>query len=187
MKNALRTLFSDLLSTIAFVTLFAITGNAVLTTAISIGIGVAQIAIEKLRGRPVAAMQWMSMGLVFVFGGLSLITHDSRFIMVKPTLIHFAVGAVMLKRGWLDRYLPEIVHHYVPQNVIVGSGYAWALSMFALGVVNFYVAITMSVKDWALFNTVAPLVLEFGGFALQYAIFRMIVRHNMRRGAAVTA
>lgn len=187
MKNALKTLFEDLLSTIAFVTLFAITGDVVLTTAIAIGIGIGQIAIEKLRGRPVATMQWMSLGLVLVFGSLSLITHDSRFIMVKPTLIRFAIGAVMLKRGWLDRYIPEIVHQYVPQNVIIGSGYAWAFMMFALGVANFVIAMTMSVKAWALFNTVAPLAFEFTGFGLQYVIFRTIVRYNMRREAVVAA
>jgi intracellular septation protein A len=183
MKLALRTLFEDLLSTIVFVALFAITGNALLTTAIGVGVGIGQIAIETLRGRPVAAMQWLSMGLVLVFGGLSLITNDSRFIMVKPTLAHFAIGAVMLKRGWLDRYLPEAVHRYVPQSVIIGSGYAWALSMFAFGVGNLFVAMTMSRADWALFNTVVPLVIEFGGFALQYVLFRVIVRHNLRREA----
>jgi len=187
MKNALKTLFEDLLSTIVFVTVFAITGNAVLTTVIAIGIGIGQIALEKLRGRPVATMQWLSMGLVLVFGGLSLVTHDSRFIMVKPTLIRFAVGAVMLKRGWLDRYIPEIVHHYVPQNVIIGSGYAWAFMMFALGIANFAIAMTMSVKAWAMFNMMAPLALEFTGFGLQYMIFRTIVRYNMRRGAVAAA
>jgi intracellular septation protein len=183
MKEALKTLFSDLLSTIVFLVVFAVTGSALETTAISIGVGIFQIVIEKLRRRPVAAMQWLSMGLVLVFGGASLITHDSRFIMIKPTLIHFAVGAVMLKRGWLDRYLPEAVHRLVPQSVIIGSGYAWALSMFALGIANVPLALYYDTKTWALFNSVAPLALEFGGFGLQYVLFRTIVHRALRRAA----
>lgn len=187
MGNALKVLVGDLLSTIAFVTLFKITGNAMLTTAIAIGIGLAQISFEKWRGRPVAAMQWLSMGLVLVFGGASLITHDSRFILIKPTLIQFAVGTVMLKRGWLDRYLPQIAHQMVPQSVITGSGYIWAFAMFALGIGNFVIAMTMNVTDWALYNAVAPLAVEFGGFGVQYVIFRAIVIHKLRRNAVATA
>ena len=187
MKNALKELFSDLLSTIVFVVLFAITGSAAFTMGVAIAVGVVQIGFEKWRGRKVEVMQWLSLGLVVVFGGASFITHDSRFIMVKPTLIHFAVGAVMLKRGWLDRYLPEIVHRMVPKPIIIGSGYVWAGMMFGLGIANFVLALTTSRANWALFNTVAPLVLEFGGFGLQYLAFRTIIIRKMRRANFDTA
>src|SRR5271165_1485652 len=44
--------------------------------------GVVQIGFEKLRGRPVETMQWLSMAVVIVFGGASLLTQDNRFIMI---------------------------------------------------------------------------------------------------------
>jgi Intracellular septation protein A len=53
-------------------------------------------------GRRVEPMQ------VVVLGGATMLTQSPRFIMVKPTIVHFAVAAVMLRRGWMLRYLPEI-------------------------------------------------------------------------------
>lgn len=47
--------------------------------------------------------EWMSLGLVIARGGASLLTTDVRFILLKPALIHRAIAAVMLRRGWLVR------------------------------------------------------------------------------------
>jgi intracellular septation protein len=181
MKHALKHFLEDLLSTIVFVGLFALTDNALLTTAIAVGVGVAQIAFEKWRGRPVETMQWLSLMLVIVFGGAALVTHDNRFIMVKPTLIQFAVGAVMLKRGWLDRYMPDIVHDMVPRSVVVASGYAWAGLFFAVGIANLVVALECDRATWLLFLSVVPLAAKFAGFGVQYLTFRTIIRRKFRR------
>lgn len=99
--NAGRFLLEDLLSTIVFVVLFSLTKSLYLATGLAIAIGVGQVVLLKLRGRPVDAMQWLSLGLVVVMGGATLLTHDRHFIMVKPTIIYLAVGAVMLKPGWI--------------------------------------------------------------------------------------
>ena len=68
----------------------------------------------KLTGRPIDAMQWLALGLVLVLGAATLITQDSRFIMVKPTVVHWAIGAVMLRHGWMTRYLPPIARDNLP-------------------------------------------------------------------------
>src|SRR5262249_14142943 len=69
---ALRPLIEDLLSTIFFAALLAITGDVFLATGIGIGIGVLQVVVDKLRRKEIAAMQWMSLALVVVFGTLTL-------------------------------------------------------------------------------------------------------------------
>lgn len=183
MIQALRTFISDLLSTIVFLVLFAVTKDAPLAIGVSIGAGVLQVAVEKLRGRPVAAMQWMSMGLVIVFGTISLIAHDNRFIMVKPTIIAFAVGTVMLQKGWLDRYLSEIVHINVPRRVIVASGYGWAALIFALGIANFVIAWTCPFKIWAWYSSTVPTTAQLTAFGIQYLTFRTIVARKLRASA----
>lgn len=184
MSHALKAFASDLLSTIAFVTLFALTGNALLATLVGMGVGAAQIGIEKWRGKRIEAMQWLSLVLVIVFGSATLLTQDSRFIMVKPTLINFAVGAVMLKRGWLDRYLPERVHALVPASVITASGYAWAGLEFALGIANLAVALLLGFKIWAYFASAVPLSAQLAAFGLQYVVFRMIAIRKSRRAGS---
>ena len=180
MKQALGHLFGDLLSTIVFLVLYAVTGSIVFTTVTAIAVGLAEIVWFKLRGRPVDAMQWLSLALVIVFGGLAFVTHDGRFIMAKPSIIHFAIGAVMLKRGWMDRYLPAIALEQVPRTVVVGAGYAWAAMMFALGIANLIVAATCDRQTWALYITIVPVAAKFAAFGLQYMIFRTIIIRRLR-------
>jgi intracellular septation protein A len=187
MREALIHLFSDLFSTILFVAFYAITGDVALTTTIAIGAGLAQIAYQKLRGRPVEAMEVLSLVLVIVFGGLALVTHDGRFIMAKPSIIHFAIGAVMLRRGWMDRYLPAVAHANLPPWLIVGSGYAWAVLMFGLGLTNLAVAALCDRQTWTLYITIVPLAAKFLGFGLQYLVFRFVIVRRLQRGRMAMA
>lgn len=184
MLTALKAFVSDLLSTIVFLIIFASTGNAPLAIGISIGTGVLQVVVEKIRRRPVATMQWASMGLVIVFGTASLFTHDNRFIMMKPTVVAFAIAAVMLQKGWMDRYLPQEAHDRLPRGLIVAAGYAWSALIFALGVANFVIAMQYSFKTWAWFNGVVPMSAEIAAFAVQYATFRIVGRLRARRAVA---
>jgi uncharacterized membrane protein len=107
--------------------------------------------------------------------------------MVKPTLIQFAVGTAMLKRGWLDRYLPERVHHFAPRSVIVASGYAWSVLFFAEGIANLVVALTCDAATWTWFLAVVPLAAKCTAMAVQYLTLRIIVRGRVRAGRILSA
>lgn len=187
MKLALKTLLEDLLSTLVFLGVFALTGSAPITTAIAAGVGLVQIGWEKTHGRPVAPLQYLSIALVLIFGGASYYTNDPRIIMYKPSLIYCAVAIAMMQKGWLDRYVPARVHDNVPRFVIVASGYAWAAMMLAVAAGNLVVAADYDRTTWALYNTVVPLAAKFAGFGLQYLLFRTIVRSRLRRPALENA
>jgi len=187
MMTALKTFLSDLLSTIVFLIVFASTNDAPLAVGVSIAVGVLQVAVEKVRGRPVATMQWASLVLVLAFGGAAIFTHNARFVMVKPTLINFAIAAVMLQKGWLDRYLPQDAHDHLPRGLIIASGYAWSGLLFALGIANFVIAMTYSFKVWAWYTGIVPMSVEIAAFGLQYATFRVVGRLRARRLAAAVA
>ena len=47
----------------------------------------------------------------------ALLTDDPRFVMLKPTLIYCIVGTVMLKPGWMTRYLPPIAREITEKSV----------------------------------------------------------------------
>jgi hypothetical protein len=57
--------------------------------------------------------------------------------------------------------------------------------LFAVGVANFVVAITCSVKIWVWYNATVPLALELTAFGVQYLVFRVIVIRKRRRVAAL--
>ena len=184
MQIALVQLLSDFLSAIVFLTIYGGTENLYLATGAAIAVSLAQFTISKIRGRPVDAMQWLVLGMVVVLGSATLITQDSRFVMVKPSIVHFAVGGVMLRRDWMTRYLPPIVRDNISESVLVGAGYAWAALMFALGALNIVIALTLPFRVWAWFITVGAIGAKVAAFLIQYVIFRTIVRRKLRGAAA---
>lgn len=187
MQTALRQLLSDFLSAIVFLVVYGLSDNIYLATAAAVGVAAAQVAIMKSRGQPIDAMQWLVLGLVLVLGAATFITSDSRFIMVKPSIIHCAVGAVMLRRGWMIRYLPPIARDNLPESVMVTAGYAWAALMFALGFVNLIIATGFSFRVWAWFITFGAIGAKVAAFLIQYAVFRTIIGRKLRAAAQQAA
>lgn len=183
MQTALRQLLSDFLSAIVFLVVYGFSDNIYLATAAAVGVAAAQVVIMKVRGRPIDAMQWLVLGLVLVLGAATFITSDSRFIMVKPSIIHCAVGAVMLRRGWMIRYLPPIARDNLPESVMVAAGYAWAALMFVLGLVNLIIATGFSFRVWAWFIAFGAIGAKVAAFLIQYAVFRTIIGRKLRAAA----
>jgi intracellular septation protein len=183
MKRALRQLLGDLLSAILFLLVYGLSGNLFAAAAIAVAAGMAQLARIWLTRRRVEPMQWMSLGLVVVLGGATMLTQSPRFLMVKPTIVHLAVATVMLRRGWMVRYLPEIVRQNVPESTIVAAGYAWAALLAALGLTNLIIALRFDFVTWAWFVSVGSVGAKLAAFALQYGIFRVIMRQRIVQSA----
>ena len=180
MRHGLLNLLNDLLSTIVFVVISLVTGNDTLAIAFGIATGIAQFLWAFLRGKKIDSMQWLSLVLVVVFGGLALATHNKSFMMVKPSLIYFAIGAVMLKRGWMDRYLPQIAHDNLAPGTIAFAGYAWSALMFAIALGNLAVMWLCDFAVWALYVSIVPLAAKFAAFGAQYVVFRVLVTRKIR-------
>ena len=178
----------DLASTLAYAALYAVTHDLVLAIAVGIATGVGAIAWRRATGRPVGPIQWMSLALVCVFGGLGLWLHDPRFVMVKPTIAYVAVAAVMLKPGWMARYMPAIVQAH-GRDLVRGFEGLWCAAMLAIAGVNLALALRGDVAAWAAFLAVAPLGAKLGLTAMQYATLRIVVRRRVRnaRAAGFTA
>ena len=184
MRQALWQLLNDFLSAILFLAVYLVSGNLVLAAGLAIAVGLAQLARLKLLGRPIEPMQWMSLGLVVPLGGLTLVTQSPRFMMAKPSVVHFAIAGIMLRRGWMGRYMPEIVQQNVPAAVITATGYAWAALMAALGLANLVIAVNFDFATWAWFVSFGAVGAKVFAFALQYVVFRTLVRRRLLAAAA---
>ena len=99
MTNVLAKLASDFFSTIVFLAVYLISDNVLLATGIAIASSVAQVAYAQIKGEPLGFMTYASLALVVVLGSATLLTNDPRFVLAKPAIAHFAIGAVMLRRG----------------------------------------------------------------------------------------
>ena len=185
MANVFRQLFTDFFSAILFLAVYAITGDVLIATGVAIAGAVAQFVHARLTQTKLDFMTYAILALVIVLGGATLLTSDPRFVLMKPSIGHFAVGAVMLRRGWMLRYLPPIVTDNIPECVTV-AGYAWAALMFAIGLGNIAVALTGDIKLWALYVSVVAIGAKIVAFAVQYVVFRLAVGRRLRAARAAT-
>jgi intracellular septation protein len=176
--NAAKLLLLDLASTIVFLVVFLLTHNTILAVGLGMALGLAQIATQFVRRRAIETMEWLSLFLVIAAGTATLLTDDPRFVLFKPTVIYAIVGVVMLKPGWMNRYLPDIARAVVP-DVAVVVGFVWAGLMFVSAMVNAFVALTCSVATWALVMPIFGIVSKLTVFVIGFAAMRFIGRRRV--------
>src|SRR5262245_28850517 len=126
-------------------------------TGVAIAAAVLQFAWLKLRSRPISAMQWLSLGVIVVFGGATLLLQDDRFIRWKPTVLYWAcavallVGRVAFNANWLQKVMPSN-ELSLPEPVWTRLTWAWIVFFVAMGCLNLYVAFNFSLDTWANFK-----------------------------------
>ena len=181
--QASKILLLDLASTLLFLAVYALTGNLFLAVGLGMALGIAQIGWQLARKQPVEALQWLSLVIIFASGTATFLTDDPFFVMVKPSIIYVIVGLVMLRRGWMTRYLPPIARATVP-DLAITFGYVWAGLMFFSALLNIALALTLDVTSWAAVKSVWAIGSKVGLFGVQYAIMKST---GMRRARAMMA
>jgi hypothetical protein len=104
-------------------------------------------------------------------------------MLFKPSVIYVIVGTVMLKPGWMNRYLPPIARA-TASDVAVIVGFVWAALMFVSAAVNAFVAIAWSVQTWAMVMPIFGIVSKLAVFACGFLAIRLTV---VRRIGAMPA
>jgi intracellular septation protein len=176
MKNlfeAAKLLLLDMASTFFFLVLYLLRHNITLSVALGMALGTAQIGWQFARKKPIDTMQWMSLFLVLGAGTATLMSSDPRFVMIKPSVIYTIVGIVMLKPGWMNRYLPPVAIEMVP-DIAVTFGFVWAGLMFFSAALNLIVALNFSVVTWSAFMSIYAIVSKAALFLIAYATMRTI-------------
>lgn len=176
---AIGPMIFDSLGIIVFAVLLALGADIVVATIAGTVVAVAVVGCELVRGKKVAALQWISLASVLLTAAATLTTGDPRFVMAKPTIVYLIVGTVMLRRGWLDRYIPP------EQKALVGDvmdrfGMIWAALMFLSAALNLIVAVFFT-QWWPLFVGIFPLASKFGLFAVHVAVVHVVGRNRLRR------
>ncbi len=174
-----KLLLLDLASTLFFLVVYLLTHNIALSVVLGMALGVTQIGWQFARGKPIDTMQWLSLFLVLGAGTATLLTADPRFVMIKPSVIYAIVGVVMLKPGWMNRYLPPIALEVVPDIAVI-FGYVWAGLMFFSAALNVIVALNFSVAAWAAFMSIYGIASKLLLFLIGFVTMRTIGRRRRR-------
>jgi intracellular septation protein len=185
MKQALSHLLDDYLWAVLFLLAYAASGSLRVAVPVAMLVGMAPVAYRLLGRRDVAPWQWASLFLMLALGAAAWLGQSPRFIMVRSSAVHFTLAAAMSRGSWLQRYLNPRARRNVPRAVVAATGYAWAVLMAALGFTNLIIALYFDVAVWAWFVTVISVGAKLAALALQYVVFRTILRRRPVRAAAV--
>lgn len=189
MKSLLHSatfLLLDMASTFFYLAVFLTTKSIPIAAVAGVALGVGQIVWERVRGKKIEAMQWMSLFLVVASAIATVLTHDPRFVMIKASVIYVIIGIVMLKPGWMNRYLPPVAVEVVPDLGVI-FGFIWAGLMFVSAAVNLVTAISMSVLAWTAFMSAYALATKLSLFGVQYATMRFVGVRRRRSAAPAEA
>jgi intracellular septation protein len=148
-------LLFDLLPIILFFVAYKVAGIYA-ATGVAIAASVVQIVWLRLRRRPIEPMQWTSLGIIVVFGGLTLFLRDETFIKWKPTVL-YAVFALTLVGARLLRGINLIKvmlgkQVRLPEPVWGRLDRAWTVFFVVQAVLNIVVAYGFSTDVWVNFK-----------------------------------
>lgn len=176
---AIGPMLFDSLGVLVFAVLLVAGAGIVPATIAGTAVALGVVGYELVRGKKIAALQWISLASVLFTAAATLFTGDPRFVMAKPTIVYLIVGSVMLRKGWLNRYIPP------EQLAIVGDvmdrfGMIWAALMFTSAALNLVIALFFT-SWWPLFIGIFPLASKFGLFAIHIAVVHFITQARLRR------
>ena len=143
-------------------------------TGVVIAATVAQIAWVWHRHRKVDTMLWVSLGLVVVFGGATLILRDETFIKWKPTVLYWLFAATLFGSAqFFGKNLIRVMLEKqvgLPEALWSKLNFAWMVFFAAMGALNLWVAFNFSTDTWVSFK-----LFGFMGLMLVFIIIQGMV------------
>jgi intracellular septation protein len=153
-------LLFDLFPILLFFAAFKL-ADIYVATGVAIAATVAQIAWLKLRGRKVEPMQWASLAIIVVFGGMTLLFRDETFIKWKPTVLYglFAAALLIVPRLTGRNPLQAIMGAQIalPAPMWRRLTWAWAAFFAFMGALNLFVAYGFPLATWVDFKVFGTL------------------------------
>jgi len=175
--RAARVLLLDMASMVLFLVVVVITDNLILSAALAMVLGIGQIAWQFYKREPVEALQWLSVVQVLAAGTATLLTDNAIFMMLKPSVVAVILGMVMLRRGWMNRYLPPVALATMA-DVGVIFGFVWAGLMFFTAALNVAMALVLDTRTWSVVMSAWGIASNVGLFLVQYFIMNVIGRRR---------
>lgn len=145
----------DLFPIILFFAAFKFT-NIYVATGVAIVATLAQVAWVAWRHRKVDAMLWVSLALIVVFGGATLVLHNQAFIQLKLTVLYglFTIGLLVARYGFGKNLIEKMMGQQLtlPHAVWDKLNLAWAAFFAALSLTNLYVMSHFTLSQWVNFK-----------------------------------
>lgn len=127
-----------------------------IATAVAIVASFLQVALFWWQHHRIETMHIVTLVLIVVFGGATLILQDELFIKWKPTILNWLFGIVFIssqffgKQPMIQRMLGKSIN--MPPTVWTKLNWAWSVYFLTLGCLNLYVAYEYDTDTWVNFK-----------------------------------
>ncbi len=145
----------DLLPIVLFFIAFKF-GGIYVATGVAIATTFLQIAYSWFKHKRVDTMLWVSLGIVVVFGGATLIFHDENFIKWKPTVLYGVLGSSLILSDLI--FKKNLIRLMMEKNISLPAtlwpklSWAWGLFFFVMAALNLYIAFHFPTETWVNFK-----------------------------------
>lgn len=158
----------------AAITMAATTEAMIMATKAGIAAALLQVILYWLKTRKFEKMHLISLGLIAVFGSITIALGDPLYIKWKTTILEWVFALVFLgsqyigKKNLVERMMGHVMT--APDNVWKKLNYAWAGFFTSMGFVNLYVIYNFSDEFWVNFKLFGMLGMTFV-FVIAQGIF----------------
>ena len=140
-------------------------------TGVAIVASIVQIAWLRGTGKAIEPMQWASLAIIVVFGGMTLLFQDETFIKWKPTVLYglfagvLAGGKLFYGRDLIRAVMGKQLS--LPDPVWQRLNLAWMLFFLLMAVLKIVVAYGFSTDTWVNFKLFGTLALTLAFVIVQ--------------------
>ncbi len=143
-----------------------------IATAVAIVASIIQVGYTYWYHKKVQNMHLITLGVIVVFGGLTIVLQDRTFIMWKPSIINWMFAIVFLgSQFWGNQTLVERMMSHaiqVPPAIWVRLNMLWVVFFASMGIVNLYVAQQFFTAEAALEAAVGLTNIDVSNCAKQF-------------------
>jgi intracellular septation protein len=144
-------LLMDFFPIALFFVAFKLSGIYV-ATAVAMVATLVQIAWLYFKHHKVETMQWVSLGIITVFGGATLLTHNDTFIKWKPTILFWLMagiligGQLLMKKNFIKSLMSKQLA--LPDDIWQKLLWSWTVFFLVKGGLNLWVAYQFDTDTW---------------------------------------
>ena len=143
--------------------------NIYTATGVLMAATVLQMGLIYAIDRKLQAMHKITLVLILLFGTLTLVLHDDRFIKWKPTVLYAAMSIALAIAVWVfhKNFLKMLLGSQLElaDRVWHRLNVAWVVYTAFMAIINSYVVLNFSTEAWVSFKLwgyVFPLVFLVG-------------------------
>ena len=156
MGKLLLDFFPVLLFFVAYKSYDDPTEGIIAATAVAIVASIVQVSYTRLKFGRVENMHLITMALIVVLGGATILLRDEMFIKWKPSVVNWLFAAVFLgsqfigSKNIVRRMMDKAVS--LPNNIWTRLNLGWAVFFVFAGFLNLYVVYNYDTDTWVNFK-----------------------------------